>query len=116
MTSVQPHGPVLIKAIVVAAAMLAGFVAGYDTALVSAAGAAALLVTRRVAPKKVYAAIDWDLLMLFVGLFVVVGAGERAGFDRRLFDVLAPLGVAHRGWPELRPSPCCRMRSATCRP
>jgi Na+/H+ antiporter NhaD/arsenite permease-like protein len=90
---VTPHGPVLVKAIIVAAGMLAGFLAGYDTALVAAAGAAALLVTRRVSPKKVYAAIDWDLLMLFAGLFVVVGAAERAGIDRRLFNVLAPLGL-----------------------
>ena len=90
---VTPHGPVLIKAVVVAAGMLVGFLAGYDTALVAAAGAAVLLVTRRVSPKKVYAAIDWDLLMLFAGLFVVVGAAERAGIDRRLFNVLAPLGL-----------------------
>jgi Na+/H+ antiporter NhaD/arsenite permease-like protein len=89
----RPHGPVLIKAVIVAGAMLAGFIAGYDTALVSAAGAAALFVTRRVSPRKVYAAIDWDLLMLFAGLFVVVGAAERAGIDRRLFDLLAPLGL-----------------------
>lgn len=88
-----PHGPVLIKTVIVAGAMLAGFVGGFDTALVSAAGAAALLVTRRVSPRKVYAAIDWDLLMLFAGLFVVVGAAERAGIDRRLFNVLAPLGL-----------------------
>ncbi len=90
---VATHGPVLIKAIVVAAAMLAGFIAGFDTALVSAAGAATLLVTRRVSPRKIYAAIDWDLLMLFAGLFVVVGAAERAGIDRRLFNLLAPLGL-----------------------
>jgi Na+/H+ antiporter NhaD/arsenite permease-like protein len=38
-------------------------------------------------------AIDWQLLLLFVGLFIVVGAAERAGIDRRLFAVLAPLGV-----------------------
>ena len=38
-------------------------------------------------------AIDWRLLLLFVGLFVVVGAAERAGIDRRLFALLAPLGV-----------------------
>lgn len=90
---VQPHGPLLVKAVIVACAMLAGFMAGYDTALVAAAGAAALLVTRRVSPKKIYAAIDWDLLVLFTGLFVVVGAIERAGIDRRLFEALSPLGV-----------------------
>jgi Na+/H+ antiporter NhaD/arsenite permease-like protein len=38
-------------------------------------------------------AIDWGLLALFVGLFVVVGAATRAGIDRRLFVALAPLGV-----------------------
>jgi Na+/H+ antiporter NhaD/arsenite permease-like protein len=79
--------------VIVAVAMVAGFLAGFDTALVAAAGAAALLVTRRVSPKKIYAAIDWDLLMLFAGLFVVVGAAERAGIDRRLFEILAPLGM-----------------------
>jgi Na+/H+ antiporter NhaD/arsenite permease-like protein len=91
--AVPPHGPLLVKSIVVAAGMLAGFLAGYDAALVAAAGAAVLLVTRRVSPKKVYASIDWDLLMLFAGLFVVVGAAERAGIDRRLFSLLAPLGL-----------------------
>ena len=90
---VTPHGPVLVKAVIVATGMLIGFLAGFDTALVAAAGAAALLVTRRVSPKKVYAAIDWDLLMLFAGLFVVVGAAERAGIDRRLFNLLAPFGL-----------------------
>jgi Na+/H+ antiporter NhaD/arsenite permease-like protein len=91
--SVTPHGPVLIKTIIVACGMLAGFLVGYDTALVAAAGAAVLLLTRRVSPRKVYAAIDWDLLMLFAGLFVVVGGAERAGIDKRLFAILAPLGL-----------------------
>ena len=52
-----------------------------------------LLVTRRVAPRELYAAIDWDLLMLFIGLFVVVGAAERAGIDRRIFELLRPFGM-----------------------
>jgi Na+/H+ antiporter NhaD/arsenite permease-like protein len=83
----------LIKTAVVAAGVLAGFLAGYDTALVAAAGAAALLITRRVPPAQIYAAIDWDLLMLFIGLFVVIGAASQAGIDQRLFAVLRPLGV-----------------------
>jgi Na+/H+ antiporter NhaD/arsenite permease-like protein len=91
------HPALLQKTLVVIALVLAGFLAGYSTAMVSAAGAAALLVTRRVRPRKVYAAIDWDLLMLFVGLFVIVGAGERAGFDRLMLAWLAPLGIATLG-------------------
>jgi Na+/H+ antiporter NhaD/arsenite permease-like protein len=38
-------------------------------------------------------AIDWRLLLLFGGLFIVVGAAQRAGIDRRLFELLAPLGL-----------------------
>ena len=90
---IPPHGPMLVKAIVVAVGMLIGFLSGYDAAIVAAAGASVLLVTRRVSPKKVYASVDWDLLMLFAGLFVVVGAATRAGIDRRVFSVLAPLGL-----------------------
>lgn len=92
--AIRPHRPLLIKTLLVMAAVLAGFLAGYNTALVAVSGAAVLLVTRRVRPRKVYAAIDWDLLMLFIGLFVIVTAGERAGFDQRMFDMLRPLGVA----------------------
>lgn len=90
---VRVHHALMLKTLVVLAGVVAGFLAGYDTTLVGAAGAAALLITRRVHPRKVYTAIDWDLLMLFVGLFVIVGAGERAGYDRRLFEWLAPLGL-----------------------
>ena len=92
--AIRPHRPLLIKTLAVTTAVLIGFLAGYNIALVAVSGAAFLLVTRRVRPRKVYAAIDWDLLMLFIGLFVVVSAGERAGFDSRLFDLLRPLGVA----------------------
>jgi Na+/H+ antiporter NhaD/arsenite permease-like protein len=46
-----------------------------------------LFVTRRIKPQRVYRAIDWSLLLLFVGLFVVVAALERA--------VLTPDRLAH---------------------
>jgi Na+/H+ antiporter NhaD/arsenite permease-like protein len=91
---VTMHAALLWKTLVVIGCVITGFLAGYDTAVVSAAGAAALLVTRRVRPQKIYTAIDWDLLVLFVGLFVIVAAGERAGFDHRIFEWLAPLGIA----------------------
>jgi Na+/H+ antiporter NhaD/arsenite permease-like protein len=87
------HRPLLWKTLVVTAFVLAGFLAGFDTALVASSGAAALLVTRRVKPRKVYTAVDWDLLMLFAGLFVVVAGGVKAGVDIWVLEWLRPLGV-----------------------
>ncbi|HEX5480910.1 MAG TPA: SLC13 family permease, partial [Dehalococcoidia bacterium] len=87
------HRRLMIKSTAVAAAMLCGFLAGFEPALVAALGAAVLLVSRGVNPRKLYDGVDWDLLMLFIGLFVVVAGVERAGIDRRLFAWLAPAGV-----------------------
>jgi Na+/H+ antiporter NhaD/arsenite permease-like protein len=87
------HRAMLAKSLLVTAAVVAAFVAGVDTALVSAGAAAVLLVTRRVKPEKVYRQVDWGLLALFVGLFVVVAGIERVGLDRRAFELLQPLGI-----------------------
>lgn len=89
----RPHRPLLVKSLFVVVAVLVGFLLGYRMATVAMAGAGALLITRRVHPEKIYRAVDWDLLVLFVGLFVLVGAAERSGLAARLFDVLQPLGV-----------------------
>jgi Na+/H+ antiporter NhaD/arsenite permease-like protein len=85
--------PMLMKTVVVTGGVLAGLLAGYDTALVGAGGAAVLLLVGRVDPRAIRSAIDWELLALFVGLFVVVGGAERAGLDRRIFEWLSPVGV-----------------------
>ena len=87
------HRIMTTKGLIVAAGMLVGFLAGVDPALVAASGAAVLLITRWVKPEKIYQQVDWSLLMLFVGLFIVVGAVEQAGLDRVFFDWLKPVGV-----------------------
>ena len=61
--------------------LLAALVAGAPIATSAAAAAAWILFTRRVKPAKVFALIDWELLVLFAGLFVVVGGLEQAGLD-----------------------------------
>jgi len=88
------HRAMMAKGLIVAAGVMVGFLAGYDPALVAAGAAAVLLVTRRVKPEKVYRQIDWDLLMLFVGLFVVVAGIDHAGLDDRAFRLLEPVGIA----------------------
>jgi Na+/H+ antiporter NhaD/arsenite permease-like protein len=52
---------------------------------------------RRITAGAIARAIDWRLLLLFAGLFVVVGAASRAGIDRQLFELLAPIGLRTTG-------------------
>ena len=54
--------------------------------MTAAIGAALLLITRTVDPKRVYAEIDWGLLVFFVGLFVIVAGADRAGLTARLLE------------------------------
>ena len=81
--------PMRIKPVLVLAGVLGGFFAGVPPALVAAVGAALLLITRTVEPRKVYADIDWGLLVFFVGLFIIVAGADRAGLTTRLLEPVA---------------------------
>lgn len=67
------------KGLVVMILVLTGFLSGFDPAVVASLGAALLLVTRRLKPNKVYAGIDFNLLVIFIGLFVIIGGVEKGG-------------------------------------
>jgi Na+/H+ antiporter NhaD/arsenite permease-like protein len=73
------HYPLMVKTVAAVGVMLIAFLAGAPIALVAIAGAAYTLLTRRVNPDKVYREVDWKLLVLFTGLFVLTGGVERAG-------------------------------------
>jgi Na+/H+ antiporter NhaD/arsenite permease-like protein len=73
------HYPLMIKTVLAVAVMLVAFLAGVPIALVAITGAAYMLLTRRVKPDKVYREIDWKLLVLFTGLFVLTGGIEQTG-------------------------------------
>ena len=74
----------MIKTGTVVAVMLVAFLAGLPIALVAIAGAACSLLTRRVKPEKVYRQIDWEVLLLFIGMFVLIGGAEAAGIAQVL--------------------------------
>ena len=59
--------------------ILSAYAAGYDLAITAGFGAALLLMTRRVKPNKVYASVDFNLLVIFIGLFIVVAGVEKSG-------------------------------------
>jgi Na+/H+ antiporter NhaD/arsenite permease-like protein len=79
--------PLLVKTLLVTVAIIAACFLGVRPALAAILGGSLLFVTRRIKPQRVYRDIDWSLLLLFVGLFVVVAAMERA--------VLTPERLAH---------------------
>ncbi len=69
------HRGLLIKSMAVTLVTVGLFFAGQPIALVALV-AAGVLMLDRVRPGKVYHAIDWPLLVMFAGLFVVVHAFE----------------------------------------
>lgn len=69
----------LIKGIIVLGGVVLGFLFGLEPALTASLGAAVLLITRRLKPNKVYTGIDYNLLVIFIGLFVVIGGVEQSG-------------------------------------
>src|ERR1700731_4558036 len=70
--------PIVIKSVVVTLAMVGGFFAGLAPALVAIVAGAVLLFSRRIKSETVYAEIDWTLLLMFVGLFIVVAGLEKS--------------------------------------
>jgi Na+/H+ antiporter NhaD/arsenite permease-like protein len=73
------HYPLMIKTLLAVLVMLGAFLAGVPISLVALAGASYTLLTRRVNPDKVYREIDWKLLVLFCGLFVLTAGVDRSG-------------------------------------
>ena len=67
----------LARSLVVTLAMMAGFFAGLPPPGVAISAGAVMLVTGPFEARKVYAEIDWPLLAMFAGLFIVV-----AGLDK----------------------------------
>ncbi len=98
------HGPLVVKSVLVAIAMMALFFAGLPVAGVAIVGGALLLFTRRVKADKVYFEIDWPLLLMFVGLFVVVAGLEHA--------VLTPEAATAIGRLHLQSAPVLAVLTA----
>lgn len=85
------------KSVLVTLGMMVLFFAGQPVAEVAIVGGALLLVTRHVKAEKVYREIDWPLLLMFVGLFIVVTGLE--------MKVLTPEVVAAMGRFDLQAVP-----------
>ena len=94
-TAVQNQAPDtdLAWPLTVTLAVLAGFLLGFSPPLVAAAGGALLLVQRHREPKAIYGDVDWSLLVLFLGLFLILGGAEQAGITQELLTTAERLNL-----------------------
>lgn len=80
------HKYLVKKGLITVVIVLAGFVMGFNPAIVASLGAAYLLITRRINPDKIYVGIDFNLLIIFIGLFVIIGGVEQSGMLKILIN------------------------------
>jgi Na+/H+ antiporter NhaD/arsenite permease-like protein len=90
-----------VKAFVVLVALLALFcLSPWPRDVVALAAAGLLLTSRRMASRDILGLVDWHLLVLFMGLFVVNHALAESGMAATTMRDLAFAGldVSHPGW------------------
>ncbi len=63
--------------------------------------AAVLLISRRLATRDILGLVDWHLLVLFAGLFVVTGALAATGLPATLLAAAPAAGIEPAGLPAL---------------
>jgi len=82
--TIQVDRRLMWKSIAVAFAMIVMFFIGWPVPKVAIIAGAVLLITRRVHPEKVYQRIDWPLLVMFSGLFIVIAGIEKTSLETEL--------------------------------
>ena len=91
------HPYLIWKSLFVLGAILVAYIAGIELAMASVCGATALLVTRRVKPNKVYVSIDFNLLVIFIGLFVIVAGVEKSRMMEYVLQWFSFTGFSNMG-------------------
>jgi hypothetical protein len=92
-----------IKALAVTLSAVVLFFTGLPLELV-ALGAAAVVLLDRIKPGKIYRQVDWSLLVMFTGLFIVVHAFR--------VHVVATWGIESWSWLLNRPNDLLSLVSA----
>jgi Na+/H+ antiporter NhaD/arsenite permease-like protein len=89
--------PLLVRSMVVLAAVLLGFVFGrqleLEPSLVALIGAGVLVLASRLEPNRYVEEVEWETLLFFLGLFVMIGALVKAG----VIDEVAKVAVEMTG-------------------
>ncbi|MGV0106208.1 Citrate transporter [Nostoc sp. DSM 114160] len=89
--------PLLTKSLLITGGLLIAFLIGIPPAQATLIAAGLLFITRRIKPQRVLNKVDWDLLVMFSGLFVVTAGVEKLGilnlFSGLVYNPLSILGI-----------------------
>ena len=77
----------LAKSLAIALGMVIFFFLGWPITKVAIVAGALLLITRTVHPESVYQQVDWPLLVMFAGLFIVIAGVEKSSLEQTLAAV-----------------------------
>jgi Na+/H+ antiporter NhaD/arsenite permease-like protein len=91
--AVNANGPLVLKTMVITGAMIVAFFFIQPPAKIAIVAGSALLMTRRLKAEKVYREIDWSLLMMFCGLFIVVAGMEKVVLAPQILESVRSLGL-----------------------
>jgi Na+/H+ antiporter NhaD/arsenite permease-like protein len=82
----------VVRAALATLVLIAAFFAGVAPAKAAIIVGGLLLLSRRVKSGRIYAQIDWSLLLMFAGLFIMVAGAQHALLTP---DLIAGVGPAH---------------------
>ena len=87
--------PLLIKSLVVVGLVLTGFVArpvlGLAPSVVAMLGAGLLVLLARLETRKMFADVEWETLLFFAGLFIMVGSLVNLGVIASVGNAMAAM-------------------------
>lgn len=73
------HLYLLVKTLIVLVLVIIFYLVGFDLSLTASFGAVFLLINARIKPERVYDDIDFNLLIMFIGLFIIIAGVEKSG-------------------------------------
>lgn len=82
----------MFRAVLATLILISLFFAGVEPAKAALVIGGLLLLTRRLKSRRIYAEIDWSLLLMFAGLFVIVAGAQHALLGP---DIIAAVGRLH---------------------
>jgi Na+/H+ antiporter NhaD/arsenite permease-like protein len=83
---VAVNRPLLVKCSLAASLVILLWVMGYSFPLVAISVGAFILIIGRVKSQNIYQRLDWELLLFFASLFVVIRGFEASGLVTRLIE------------------------------